>query len=153
VLARDTYKQNHWIHLEYSNSIYQIRGLDMAYDIRMEIREGYLRVDVSGKREPGKEAERSIESWKDVARICKEHDLHAVLTILNLSGRLPVFAAYDIISTLSDVGLRGRYKLAVVDLNDASREDNLFAETVARNRGFSVRTFSNEEDALAWMLG
>lgn len=125
----------------------------MSYHIVMEIREDYLRVEVSGHRDPGDEVARSLESWRKVANICREHDIRAVLTILNLSGRLPILAAYNIGTSLSETGLPKSTRFAVVDMNEDSREGNLFSETVATNRGYVGRVFANEDAALAWLLG
>ena len=43
-------------------------------------------------------------------------------------------------------------KSAYVDSNEKNIEVNEFAEVVAINRGFNGRTFTNIEDAEAWLL-
>jgi hypothetical protein len=71
-----------------------------------------------------------------------------ILAIFKLSGRLPVMPAYEIASSPEEFGWSRKFKLAIVDVNNESRQDNLFAETVAVNRGYNVKIFDNEKDAL-----
>jgi hypothetical protein len=51
-----------------------------------------------------------------------------------------------------EFGWSRRFKLAIVDVNEDSRKDNLFTETVAVNRGYNVKIFDNENDAKEWLL-
>lgn len=47
----------------------------------------------------------------------------------------------------------GRLKDALILPRSPKAAENLrFFETVTRNRGMSVRSFENEEDAIAWLL-
>ncbi|MBN1264718.1 MAG: hypothetical protein JXA25_04445 [Anaerolineales bacterium] len=124
----------------------------MAYNTRIEIMESYIRIEVSGERPRGREAEPSLEIWKEVAGFCEEHPKHAILAVQNLSGRLPAGAAYQIGTSLDTVGIPRRTKIALVDLNIESLPDNLFSATVAQNRGYQGRVFSNEADAVQWLL-
>ena len=71
---------------------------------------------------------------------------------MNLGGRLPTMAGYQIATTLDNIGIPRRTRIALVDLNSDSRQDNEFAATVAVNRGYMARIFSSEEDALKWLL-
>ena len=61
-------------------------------------------------------------------------------------------ASYDIVDRAEEFGWSKRFRLALVDCNEASRKDNLFTETVAVNRFYSLLVFDNEQDAKGWLL-
>jgi hypothetical protein len=74
-----------------------------------------------------------------------------LIDVTGLKGRLGILDSYlvvqDVFSKLRGKGLR---KAAIVDeQGPAIRE--WFLETVARNRGFNVRIFTDQEDALQWL--
>jgi hypothetical protein len=124
----------------------------MGYESVITVERSYIRVELSGERERGREAEDSLRVWEEVIQILKESGIHAILAVLNLDGRLPTMAGYQIATTLDTIGIPRRTRIALVDLNSDSRPDNEFAATVAVNRGYMARIFSSEEDALKWLL-
>jgi len=124
----------------------------MVYEASITIEEFYVRVELSGERERGREAEDSLRVWEEVIQVLKENDLQAILSILSLGGRLPTMAGYQIATTLDKIGIPRQTRIALVDLNSDSRSDNEFAATVAVNRGYLARTFCSEEQALEWLL-
>ena len=120
----------------------------MGYQIQVAKEDGYLRLDVVGKREPH-------ETENLIRRIAKEsvtRNLHRILVVLGLTGRLTTFEIHDIASKYREFGLGLEHKLAVVDKNEESAMDQQFAEDVARTRGLNGASFKNEEDALIWLL-
>lgn len=124
----------------------------MPYEHRIEIKANYLYVKVTGNRERGNEVADSMNGWKMIAEKCQKENLHKVLTVLQLSGRLPVMSAYSIAGLASQLDSARKCKIALVDLNKDSLKDNQFGETVAINRGIRLKTFDNEEDAEKWLL-
>jgi hypothetical protein len=124
----------------------------MPYDVQTETQDDHVRVNVSGIRIPGQEVEDSVRAWKQVADACRSSGLEKILTIFELEGRLSPIDAYDIVARTEEFGWSHAFKLAVVDLNKESLEDNLFAETVAVNRAYQVMVFDNEADATDWLL-
>lgn len=107
-----------------------------------------MRLDVVGEREPH-------ETENLIRRIAKEsvaRNLHRILVVLGLTGRLTTFEIHDIASQYREFGLGPEHKLTVVDKNHESREDQKFAEDVARTRGLNAAAFKDEVDALSWLL-
>ena len=124
----------------------------MPYDVQIETRGDHLRVNVSGIRSPGREVEDSVHTWKQVADVCRDTGIEKILTIFELEGRLSPIDAYDIVARTKEFGWSHAFKMAVVDLNSETLDDNLFAETVAVNRAYEIMVFDNVADARDWLL-
>ena len=124
----------------------------MAYNINTQIKQAYIRIEISGDRTPGQEAAEAIQFWSNVADLCRQNNIFKVLTISALTGRLPTMQAFEIARSPESFGWSWEYKVAFVDLNEGSRQDNLFTETVAVNRGYGAKIFDNEFDAKAWLF-
>lgn len=124
----------------------------MSYNVVIEEKEGFLRVEVSGDRVPGQEAENGIEVWAHLADICRDKGYEKVLAVINLSGHLPTTASYKIASEPDRFGWEKRFKVAVVDLNQESRLENYTTAAIAVNQGYDVKIFDNEDTARAWLL-
>ena len=75
-----------------------------------------------------------------------------ILVISRATGRIPTLEGYEVAGHSEEFGWSRDYKLALVDLNEESLQDNLFAETVAVNRGFNVKVFDNVKEAEIWLL-
>ena len=124
----------------------------MPYNVILREEQDHIRVEVSGDRNRGKEVDDAISVWSQVAQICHEKNVYRILAISKLTGRLPILAAFEIAKSPEEFGWSRSFKLAFVDLNEESRQVNLFAETVAVNRGYWIKVFDNELDAKVWML-
>ncbi len=124
----------------------------MSYKCIIQKNPEYLRVDVSGDWSPGKELEDALSVWSQVAEACKELEAFNVLAVWDVPGRLPTFTAFQLGSMAHSFGIGHKFKLAIVHLNEERLKDSLFAETVAVNRGFQVKMFSDETQALSWLL-
>lgn len=124
----------------------------MPYQVHIETRHDHVRVNVSGTRTPGHEVEDSVHAWKQVADTCRDTGIEKILTVFELEGRLSPIDAYDIVARTEEFGWSHAFKMAVVDLNKETLEDNLFAETVAVNRAYEIMVFDNESDASDWLL-
>ena len=128
----------------------------MSFNVSIEEKHDYIRVEVSGERIRGQVESDSIAVWSNVAEVCNKNGVFRVLAVLNLTGDLPTMAAYNVGSSLVNNDLMKKLKIAVVDLNEKSRRINLFLETVAVNRGgIGDRSgiFANEKNAIEWLLG
>ena len=124
----------------------------MPYEVSIEEQEEYIRVEASGKRTPGNEVDDAISVWSNVAEVCRAKEKDRILGIYNVTGRLPTRAAHAIAYDPARFGYSKCFKLALVDLNEESRQDVLFVEDVAVSSGYRVRVFENEEEAKAWLL-
>jgi len=75
----------------------------------------------------------------------------ALIDVRELKGRLGILDIYIVVTEVFQK-LRGKgvRKVAIVDERVSSSRDWLI-ETIARNRGFNFRVFSDQEDALEWL--
>jgi len=124
----------------------------MPYDVNIQEEEGYLRVEVEGQRIPGKEEEDAIGAWSLIAKACKEKQLDLVLSIYNVTGRLPTRAAHAIGYNPARIGWSRNFKAAVVVSDEESRQDTLFVEDVAVSSGYRIRIFDDEQKAKVWLF-
>jgi hypothetical protein len=124
----------------------------MPYLVNIKEEKDYIRVEVSGDRTPNKETEDAISVWSRVAERCHSTNIHRILATVDLSGRFPTLAAYELAKSPGAFGWERHFKMAVVDINKESRQDNYFTETVAVNRGYWVKIFDNEKDAENWLF-
>ena len=125
----------------------------MPYQTKITEEREYLRVEVTGDRTQGKEAEDAISTLSQIADICHKKGLSRILMSSNLSRLLPTMAAFDVAKTPEAFGWSRSFKLAVVNLSRESKEELLFAETVAVNRGYRLfKIFNDEEEAKEWLL-
>lgn len=125
----------------------------MPYKFCIEEQEDYIRVEVSGERIPGSEEEDAVRVWSCVAEVCEAKKIDRVLGIYKVTGRLPATAAHAIAFDPARFGWSRRFKLALVNLNEESRQDSLFLEDVAVSSGYQIRVFDNEEEGRTWLLG
>jgi len=127
----------------------------MAYDISIQEKNTYVRVEVSGERTKDHEVQDSIDVWTRVTETCHQKGIFLILAVFNLTGELPILAAFDIGKLGAKLSSFKGLKVAIVDLNEKSREINLFSETVAVNRSFNNRSklFADENKAIEWLLG
>jgi len=124
----------------------------MPYQVHIETQGDRVRVNVSGTLAPGHEVEDSVRAWRQVADACRDTGIEKILTVFELEGHLSPIDAYDIVARTEEFGWSHAFKMAVVDLNKETLEDNLFAETVAVNRAYQIMVFDNEADARDWLL-
>lgn len=124
----------------------------MPYQVHIKTQGDHIRALVSGTRAPGHEVEDSVHTWKQVANACRDTGIEKILAVFELEGRLSPIDAYDIVARTEEFGWSHAFKMAVVDLNKETLEDNLFAETVAVNRAYEIMVFDNEAEATDWLL-
>ena len=124
----------------------------VPYDVKIETQDSFISVHISGTRLPGSAVEDSVGLWGQVADACRDHGVEKILAVFEVEGRLSPIDAYDIVARTGEFGWSHAFKMAVVDLNKDTLEDNLFAETVAVNRAYQIMVFDNAVDAEEWLL-
>jgi hypothetical protein len=137
------------------SNYYGEKGKQMTYTLSTQEKQTYIRAEVSGERKRGQEAQDAFQVWLAIAELCRNKGISRALVIFNLSGELPIMAGYDIASSgLKMELLTSLTRVALVDNNEQSRENNRFAETVAANRGAGggIKVFGDEKEALDWLL-
>lgn len=123
----------------------------MAYNCVITHETDYVRVEVSGRWEPGGELGNAVDVWTRVADACRETGETRILSLWDVSGHLPMLDAYSLASAPDSFGWEHNFKLAVVHLHEERFSDALFAETVAVNRGYEVKIFRDERSAKEWL--
>lgn len=125
----------------------------MPYETTTEVLEDYVRAEISGDRIPGREVDDAIQSGREMSAVCRDNSATKLLVIFKMTGRLGPTESYEIYSNPGDFGWSRDVKVAVVDENPESQKDSAFSETVAVNRAYDMRVFSNEIEAKDWLLG
>lgn len=118
------------------------------YTIKFEHRAGYLYVYGQA---PKDSFEVSLGFWKEVAAYCKEKGCSKVLVEEDFGTDNSMLDTYEIMNQGQIVGLSG-IRIAFVDRHPEQMNNNLFAETVARNRGIIGKVFSSIQEAEGWLL-
>jgi len=125
----------------------------MNYFVKIQEKPEYIDVRVSGERIRGQEVKNALDTWTMVAKKCDDAGISRVLVVSTLTGSLPTMSAYEIAASADKVNWNRKFRTAIVDLNEESRQINLFGETVAVNRGYyQVKVFDNESEAVKWLL-
>ncbi|MDX1498322.1 MAG: hypothetical protein R3176_00395 [Woeseiaceae bacterium] len=124
----------------------------MPYDVTFEVHDEHVRVTVTGTRRQGDAALDAAIVGRKTVQVCEQEDLYRVLVILKLEGRLSAIDSYEMVIGAKDFGWDHRYRLALVDTNEESADDVAFTETVAVNRAYAVKAFTDENRALEWLL-
>jgi hypothetical protein len=123
---------------------------DKDYVLNLEDKGGYLEAIPRGKRT----RETVSALTEEIAKACIEvHCSKILVDVKELEGLLKVLDSYNIV-TQDFRKLRGKgiQKVAIVD-QAAPGLGGWFIETVAVNRGFNLRVFSDRKLALEWLLG
>jgi hypothetical protein len=118
------------------------------YKITFERRDGYLYAYVHGKEDS---YEISNAFWADIATYCKENCFSKVLVEEDFETDTSLLEKYELASHGHEAGLTS-IKIAFIDRHPDQMKGNLFAETVACNRGLFGKVFSNVEEAVNWLL-
>lgn len=93
-------------------------------------------------------AERVFTAMRDA---CVEHNCFRVLGIGFTTVPQSTSDGFENAKLWARLGLTGRYRVARVEVNPSAVQNAQFIETVLVNRGFSVRLFSDVEQARAWL--
>ena len=124
----------------------------MTYEFKIKENDGYVHVQVTGKRQDGEAVLNASHAGRRIVEFCRQASNYRVLVVLNLSGRLSTMDSYEIATGSEEYGWDRIFKLAFVNPNKSSVDDVKFTETVAVNRAYSVKAFADEPDAVAWLL-
>ena len=117
-----------------------------ASEYKLSIQPGYLLVE----RPQDYEVVRSEEPAKlmEISAACREAGCRKVLiTGPRTKVRLSVVEIFNLGEEIAKLNLL----IAVVEVHDASKEDEKFLENVVATRGSPLRFFDNEQDAKDWL--
>ena len=119
-----------------------------SYSVTFEHRPGYLYAYGKAVKDS---FEISLGFWTEIAAHCKANNFSKVLVEEDFETDNEILDTYEIVSQGHKVGFT-RVKIAFVDRHNSQMNNNLFGETVARNRGILGRVFPNVEEAEKWLL-
>jgi hypothetical protein len=87
----------------------------------------------------------------EIVAYCKENSVSKVLVEEDFSTDNSMMDTYEIMVQGQKIGFIG-VRIAFVDRHPDYMNTNLFAETVALNRGIIAKVFSNIKEAEEWLL-
>jgi len=121
----------------------------MSYRLKIENNEGTLLVKATGART----YENVLNMTLEIMEACIQHGTPKVLVdVRDLEGRLNVLDSFTIPDEVFP-RIRDRrviQKSAIVDVEEFQGAYRFF-ENVAVNRGFNLRIFSDQEEAMLWL--
>jgi hypothetical protein len=123
---------------------------EKEYGFKIENKGGYLEATARGKRTREAVSALTIEFGKAGFDF---HSSKILVDVRELEGSLKVYDSYQIV-TQDFRKLRGKgiQKAAIID-RKVPGVRGWFLETVAVNRGFNLRVFTDRQAALEWLLG
>jgi hypothetical protein len=85
--------------------------------------------------------------------LARENDEWHVLTdCRGMSSDPSIFSLYDLAALLSQLGVAGRYREALVTPESSALDEGFeFYENTMVNRGLQVRCFRSRDDAIGWL--
>lgn len=124
----------------------------MPHEITFHDEGKYLRVVLHGHRTPRREGAALIETWSTVAAYCGEHNHTRILGVVNIQEPLEPMAAYEVGHAPHLFGWKHTFRLALVYPERIVFESNRLTETILTNRGYQIKVFVDENNALQWLL-
>ena len=120
-------------------------GTQVHFNVRSEPRDGYLYCEVL--------EDITVSNYEtifqDILEEGKNYNLNKILIdIRNVKLLINFLNRYEIGTFMAEIGKH--YKIAA--LTSEEEMSRKFAETVARNRGLHFYVFSDEKEALIWLL-
>jgi len=116
-------------------------------NIRFEDREGYLYAFFSGRRDNLADA---IKFWQRAVDECRKRAYKRLLVEQDFSVPLSTADAFYLADAISKMPIT-QLKIAFVDRDLEQNDINMFAGTVAANRGAVGRVFTNVSDAETYL--
>ncbi len=122
-------------------------GPTPPYRLEFEVRPKFLLARVYGDADT---AAISLGYWREVAIECRKQGRRRVLVVESFKGKATPMEMFEVASHLGEVGLRG-ITIAFVDTELDQLPENLFGETVAKNRGIHGKLFNSIAAAELWL--
>lgn len=92
-----------------------------------------------------------VELWTEIIARCRRDKYDKLLVVQDSPGNATSTDAFTSSAGIVSLGLEG-IKIAYVDLDPANHQINQFGELVASNRGANAKVFTNEAEAIAWLI-
>ena len=127
----------------------QSRGTIMSYEMFVTFKVNYVEARSIGD----KSYQTAVTLWREITRVCAEHDCYKVLGIAESSTAMPVMDSMNHAQLFKDFAVTNRYRIAWAELNKEAIGNLKFLETVLLNRGMlNGKVFHDVEEAKQWLL-
>ena len=120
-----------------------------GYTITFELRPKYLYAYIKGEADS---YDISHAYWTDISAECAKHKVKKLLVDEDLGK--PIDSVSEVFQGAAErafMGLSG-LKIAFVDRHPDHREQNLFGELVATNRGLFCKVFDDLQEGEKWLV-
>jgi hypothetical protein len=118
------------------------------YTLSFEVKTDYLVARASGMRTLANVKAMTQEIFE---KVIANHLTKALIDVRELKGQLKILESYQLVTQVFDkLHGRGMTRAAILD-RKISPTGEWFLETVARNRGYNLRIFSEHDEALQWL--
>ena len=124
----------------------------IPYQTNIENHGDFLCVEVSGTRTPGTEHTEAMATWTPVIAECRSANLARLLIRYRMQGRFSLMHAFNLTDNPEQLGWMRTLRIAVVRLEGTPLEELRAVETIAVNRGFPLRVFTDEPAARYWLF-
>ena len=92
------------------------------------------------------------DAWERIRLAIRDDSLSAILMFDTATSFLKAHEIIELEHWISQNNFPRTVKIAIVDVRPASKTNNWFGETVARNRGwYYISVFSDEMSAINWL--
>lgn len=123
--------------------------LKKDYTIAFEQRPQYLFAHIKGERGTFAIAH---AYWSEIVQTTLETGFKKVLVIEDIPEAISIAEVHQLVSDFADLPVKD-IRLAFIDKYPQHKTLNDFGILVGANRGLTVRSFDDETEAEAWLLG
>lgn len=118
-----------------------------GFKLQLTPETGYLRAHVYD----GTDSQAvSVAYWRMLGEACRAHGYQRLLVVEELQASVELAAIEPVIQAMVEGGLQA-VRIAFVELLD-DIEGSEYGEILCRERGITIRTFSDETTARRWLL-
>jgi len=121
----------------------------MSYQMSVIFMGDYVEARSTGD----KSYQTAVALWREIIRVCDEHDCYKVLGIGQSTTPMPTMDAMNHTKLFQDFSITRKYQIAWVELNREAVGSIKFLETVLLNRGLlNGKLLPEVAEAKRWLL-
>ena len=121
----------------------------MSYQMSVIFMGDYVEARSTGD----KSYQTAVALWREIIRVCDEHDCYKVLGIGQSTTPMPTMDAMNHTKLFQEFSITRKYQIAWVELNREAVGSIKFLETVLLNRGLlNGKLFHEVAEAKRWLL-
>ena len=121
----------------------------MSYQMSVIFMGDYVEARSTGD----KSYQTAVALWREIIRVCDEHDCYKVLGIGQSTTPMSTMDAMNHTKLFQDFSITRKYQIAWVELNREAVGSIKFLETVLLNRGLlNGKLFHEVAEAKRWLL-